>query len=176
MNHRPFEEWLLNDKHLTPTDKSDLDAHLRTCNHCSALAETGLALRSARAVAPATGFVIRFQQRLAVEKIAERRRKLRGLIALILAGVGMIVWVLAPYLFAILSSPVEWLTATIGYFLFVVTSLQAFKEALVVLARILPNFVPPYVWMVIISALSGLGLLWLVSIWRFAHTPQGVSV
>ncbi len=30
MNHRPFEDWLLNNQPLTPTEKRDLDSHLRT--------------------------------------------------------------------------------------------------------------------------------------------------
>ncbi len=176
MNHQPFEEWLLNDKHLIATEKRELDAHLRTCTHCVALAETGLALRSAHVVAPAAGFAMRFQQRLAVQKIAERRRKLWGLIVLILAGAGLLGWFAAPYLYAVITSPVEWLTMIIGYFLFVITSLQAFAEVFSVLARVAPNFIPPYVWMVILSAFAGLGLLWAISIWRFARVPRGVSV
>ena len=76
MNHQPFEEWLLNDKNLNPAEKRELDLHLRTCSHCTALTETSLVLRSASVVAPATGFTLRFQQRLAAQKIAERRRRL----------------------------------------------------------------------------------------------------
>jgi hypothetical protein len=44
-----------------------------------------------------------------------------------------------------------------------------------VLARVIPEIIPPYVWMIGISALAGLGLLWIVSIWRFSHKPQGVT-
>jgi hypothetical protein len=176
MNHQPFEEWLLNDKVLNPADKRELDAHLRTCKHCTALTETGFALRSARVAAPAAGFALRFQQRLAVHKVAERRRKLLGLIVLVLTGAGLVGWLTAPYIYAVTASPVEWITAVIGYFLFVFTSLQAFSEAIMVLARIVPNFIPPYAWMVIVSAVAGLGLLWAISIWRFARAPQGVSV
>ena len=72
MNHQPFEEWLLNDKNLTPSETRELDLHLRTCVHCTALSATGLALRSANMIAPAAGFTLRFQQRLAAQKIAER--------------------------------------------------------------------------------------------------------
>ena len=176
MNHRPFEEWLLNDKHLTSTEKSELDTHLRSCTHCTTLAETGLALRSARVIAPAAGFTLRFQQRLAAQKIVDRRRKLWGLVVLILTGAGLLGWIVAPYLYAVITSPVEWLTAAIGYFLFAVTSLHAYTEAFTVLLRIVPNFIPPYVWMVVFSGLAGFGLLWVISIWRFARTPQGVSV
>jgi anti-sigma factor RsiW len=176
MNHRHFEEWLLNDTRLTPTEKREIDVHVRACAHCAALAETGLALRSARVAAPAAGFVKRFQERLAVQKIAERRRKLWGLFVLTLAGAGLVGWVAAPFIFAVISSPVEWLTAAIGYFLFLATSLQAFGDVVRVLARVVPDFIPLYVWMVLFSALAGLGLLWTMSIWRFTRVPRGVSV
>jgi hypothetical protein len=176
MNHQPFEEWLLNDKHLNPTEKRELDAHLRECKQCTALTETGFALRSARVVAPAAGFALRFEARLAAHRIAERRRKLWGLIVLVLTSVGLIGWLAVPYISAITASPVEWITAVVGYVLFVFMSLQAFGEAFLVLARIVPGFIPPYAWMVITSAMAGFGLLWAISIWRFARVPRGVSV
>lgn len=176
MNHQPFETWLLEDKHLSKVEKHELDSHLRTCKPCSALAETGLALRSAKVISPAAGFTVRFQQRLAAQKVAERRRRFWGLIVLIVGGLGLLSWAVAPYVYAFISAPVEWLTAAVGYFLFLFTSAQAFSEILKVLARILPSFIPPYVWMVMLSALAGLGLLWIVSIWRFARKPQGATV
>jgi len=175
MNHQPFEEWLLLDKNLTPAETRELDLHLRTCAHCTALSATGLALRSAPVVAPAAGFTLRFQQRLAAQKIAERRRKLWGLIVLLVSGAGLIGWLTAPYLFAFLNAPVQWVRAAIGYFLFVVTSLQALTEVMAVLLRMMTDFIPPYIWMVLLSALAGLGLLWTVSIWQFSRTPQGVT-
>jgi hypothetical protein len=175
MNHRPFEEWLLNDKNLNPAEKRELDLHLRTCTRCTSLAETGLALRSTPVAAPAAGFTLRFQQRLAAQKVAERRRKLWGMIILLVSGVGLAAWILSPLLFAIAGAPVEWVTAAIGYFLFILTSMQALTEVVTVLLRMASGFIPPYVWMVFASALAGLGLLWTISIWHFSRTPQGVS-
>jgi hypothetical protein len=175
MNHQPFEEWLLNDKNLTSAETRELDLHLRICTHCTALSATGLALRSAPVAAPAAGFALRFQQRLAAQKIAERRRKLWGMIVLLVSGAGLLGWLIAPYLFIFTTAPVEWVTAGIGYFLFVVTSLQALTEVLTVLLRMATDFIPPYAWMVLISALAGIGLLWTISIWHFSRTPQGVS-
>ena len=175
MNHQPFEKWLLNDKNLTSAEKRELDLHLRTCAHCTSLSATGLALRSAIVVKPAPGFVIRFGHRLIAQKIADRRRRLWGVMVLILGGAGLLGWFAVPYLYAVITSPVEWITATIGYFLFVVTSLQAFTEAMTVLLRILPDFIPPYIWMMLVSALASFGLLWIISIWRFSRKPQGVS-
>ncbi|MEN9563582.1 MAG: hypothetical protein RIR73_1826 [Chloroflexota bacterium] len=174
MNHQPFETWLLDDKVLTLTEKRELDSHLRECRTCTALAETGFALRVARVTSPAPGFALRFQQKLAAQKLAEQRRHLWGLIILIISGVGLLGWLLAPVLTAIAKSPVEWLISAAGIFLFVFTSLQAFGEVITVMLRMLPDFLPPYMWMVILSGLAGVGLLWAVSIWRLARRPQGV--
>lgn len=175
MNHQPFESWLLDDKYLSAAEKRELDSHLRDCRACTALAETGLALRSAKVTSPAAGFTLRFQQRLAAQKIAERRRKLWGLIVLVVSGLGLLSWFAAPFVYAFIAAPVEWLTAAVGYFLFMFTSMQAFSEIIRVLSRMVPNFIPPYAWMVLISSLAGLGLIWIVSIWRFARKPQGVT-
>jgi len=175
MNHQPFEEWLLNDKNLTSTEKRELDLHMRTCIHCTALSATGLALRSANVVPPAAGFILRFQQRLAAQKIMERRHKLWGMMVLIVGGASLLSWVAAPYVYAFFSSPVQWITTAISYFLFIFTSLQALTQVMTVLARILPDFLSPYIWMVIISALAGFSLLWTISIWRLSRSPQGVS-
>ena len=176
MNHQPFEEWLLVDKKLTLAEKRELDLHLRACPYCTALSATGLALRSASVAAPAPGFSMRFQQRLAAHKIAERRRKLWGTFVLVLGGLGLLGWFGAPLLSTFFASPGEWIMVTVGYFLFIITSLQAMAGVVTVLLRIAPDFIPPYLWMVLVSALAGFGLLWIISIWRFSNrAPQGVS-
>ncbi len=175
MNHQPFEDWLLNEKNLTAAERREMDVHLRTCRHCMALSSTGLALRSANVIPPAPGFTLRFQKRLAAQKIAERRRRLWGSIILIISGAGLAGWFTAPYLMAFANAPVQWVTTGIGYFLFIVSALHAFTEIMGVLLRIAPDFIPPYVWMVVISSFAGLCLLWAISIWRFSRTPQGVS-
>jgi hypothetical protein len=172
MNHRPFEDWLLNDQPLTPTEKRDLDAHIHTCKYCAALAETGLELRSVRMVSPMPGFTARFQMRLATQRMADRRRRLWGLIVLLVGGFGLLLWLTAPYLLAFLAAPGEWITMAIGTLLFMFTSVQTLGEVALVLFRVAPGFIPPYIWMVIASALAGIGLLWTISIWRLGRFPQ----
>ncbi|HNA88034.1 MAG TPA: hypothetical protein PK414_05130 [Anaerolineales bacterium] len=174
MNHQPFETWLLDDKHLTTTEKRELDAHLRECRTCSALAETGLVLRSTRVAAPRPGFALRFQHRLAEQKALERRRRTWGLFLLVSIGVGAFSWFVAPYVIKLATSPFQWFISITGYFLYALTSLKAIGEILTVLARVVPDLLPPYAWMVLISAFAGMGLLWMVSIWRFARRAQGV--
>ncbi len=169
MNHQPFEEWLIQNKKLKEEEKRELDLHLRNCPRCAALAETGLALRAARMASPRAGFVTRFETRLAAKKAAERRQRLWGLILLLISGVGFFAWLAAPYLQMLLSAPAQWFTTFIGFLLFAVTSFFAFLQAALTLLNVIPNLIPPYLWMVFASALAGMGLLWTVSIWQLSR-------
>ena len=176
MNHQPFEDWLLNDKLIDPKQKLDLDAHLRVCSYCSAVAETGRALRSVKMVSPSAGFTVRLQTRLAAQKLADRRRRLWGAILFTLGGLAMLMWLLGPYLASFFASPATWITSLIGWGVFLITTLQAIAEAGSVMLRVISGLLSPFAWMVVVSAFAGIGLLWSVSIWRFAHrgVPRGV--
>jgi hypothetical protein len=74
---------------------------------------------------------------------------------------------------SIFASPAEWITFVIGYFLFVATSIQVLTEAVMVILNIAPVVIPAYVWMILLSTMAGLGLLWSVSIWRLTRYTQG---
>ena len=175
MNHRPFEDWLLDDQLLDRTKKRELDTHLRTCDTCSAIAESNLALRSARIVAPAPGFTARWQERLVVARRAQRRRTLLGTLFFSLGGMLLVAFLAGPTLVSLIGSPAEWISMAVRTLLFFYTSIMAVLEASSVIFRVLPGFVPPFLWLVLLSTLSGLGLLWSVSIWRLMRRPQGVQ-
>ncbi len=176
MNHQPFEDWLLTEKLISPRQKLELDAHLRICSYCSSLAETGRALRTVKIVSPAAGFSARFQQRLALQRAAERRRRRWGAILFTFGGLAMLLWAAGPYLASFVASPASWIAALIEWGVFLITTLQALGQAGSVLVRMLPSFLSPFIVMVLFSGLAGVGLLWSVSIWRFAQrgVPPGV--
>lgn len=174
MNHQPFEEWLLNNPPLTAEQKRQLDSHMRNCPHCSSLARTEKVLRTVRLASPAPGFVTRFQNRLAAQKVADRRRRWIGSILFIFGGLAILSVVGLPYLASFVASPAQWITALVQWGVFLLTTLQATAEAGVVILDVIGDFLPPFAWMVVISALGGLSLLWSVSIWRFVRAPQGV--
>ena len=175
MNHRPFEDWLLDDQLLDPAQKRELDVHLRTCDTCSAIAESNLALRSARVVRPAPGFTARFQERLVLARRAQRRRTLLGTLFFSLGGMLLLALLAGPTLVSLLGSPAEWISAMVRALLFIYTTVMAVLEAGSVIFRVLPGFMPPFVYLVLLSTMSGLGLLWSVSIWRLMRRPQGVQ-
>ena len=175
MNHRPFEDWLLNDMPISPEQKRELDTHLRTCTYCVALIETGKALSSVKMVSPAVGFTSRFQTRLAARKVADRHRRFWGTILFVAGGLGILMWVAGPYLASFFASPATWIFALVGWGIFLITTLQAMAQAGSVLLDVVPGFLSPFAWMVLLSALAGISLLWSVSIWRFAQrgVPRG---
>ena len=176
MKHQPFEDWLLNDKPITSEQKRELDSHLRTCAYCTALAETGMALNSVKRVSPAAGFASRFQVRLAARKIADRRRKFRGAILFMFGGLVLLLLLVSPYLATFFASPAAWISTLVEWGVFLITTLEALTQAGSVLLHVIPRFMPPFMWMVLLSATAGISLLWSVSIWRFAQRgmPQGV--
>lgn len=174
MKHQPFEEWLLNETPLSHAQKRELDLHVRSCAYCSALLETEKVLRSVKMVAPAEGFTARFQARLAERRLADRRRRVWGSILFLLGGLLFLLWLAAPSLFAFIASPQVWIAGLVEWGIFIITTVQAMTQAGSVLLRVIPDFVPPFVWLILLSAFAGISLIWSVSIWRFTRVPQGV--
>ncbi|HUG33495.1 MAG TPA: hypothetical protein VMJ90_01905 [Anaerolineales bacterium] len=174
MNHQPFEEWLLNDMPLTAEQKRQLDSHVRNCTYCAALARTEKVLHAARLASPAPGFVTRFQARLAAKIAADRRRLWIGSIVFTMSGLAFLALIGMPYLASFVASPAQWITVLVEWGVFLLTTLLATAQAGAVILDVIGDFLPPFAWMVLISALGGLSLLWSVSIWRFVRMPQGV--
>jgi len=175
MKHQPFEDWLLNDKLITSEQKRELDSHLRTCAFCSALAETSMALNTVKVVSPRAGFTNRFQVRLAERKLADRRRRFWGAILFTFGGLALLAWLTSPYLVTFFSSPATWISTLVEWGVYLITTLQAMAQAGSVLLDVIPGFLSPFMWMILLSTIAGISLLWSVSIWRFAQrrVPQG---
>lgn len=176
MNHQPFEEWLLNNIPINAEQKRELEAHARTCAYCAALMKTDKVLRDARMASPASGFVARFETRLAAQKATDRRRRLIGFILFGAVGSALLLWLALPYLSGFASSPTNWLVSLVEWGVFLVTTLLASLQAGAVILSVLSGFLSPFAWMVMLSGAAGVSLLWSISIWRFARrgVPQGV--
>jgi hypothetical protein len=164
MNHRPFEDWMLEDQAMTAEQKRELQAHLRTCTQCAALAEVNLALGSARVATPAEGFSVKFQLRLAAQRQAQRKRNFWGFLILVISVMTVLMWLAWPILKVVLYSPVAFLSSWLSRLLSLWFWLQALGQAGSVLLRVIPTFVPPYAWALIAFALAGWSLLWVLSI------------
>jgi len=175
MNHRPFEDWLLNDMPITPEQKRELDSHVRDCPYCTALVETGMALKIVKKASPPAGFTTRFEARLAVRKATERRRRYLGAILFTAGGFALLIWIAAPLLLSFFSAPATWISVVVNWVVFLITTLQALGQAGSVLIKVIPDFISPIAWMILFSAVAGFSLLWAISIWRFVRVPQNAG-
>jgi hypothetical protein len=174
MDHRPFEDWLLEDKVLAPDEKRQMDLHLKECSPCTTLAEVGLALKSVRTAEPAAGFTDRFQVRLAARKIAIRRRNFWGYAILAASILGALIWLAWPLLRSLVQSPVEALASWFASLLSSWAAFQAMLHAGMALFKVVPSFVPAYLWIVLLLAAGGWSLLWVFSLVKFTKIPRGV--
>jgi hypothetical protein len=147
---------------------------LQECEHCAALVEVNLALRSVKMAAPAPGFANRFRVRREAQRLRERRNRLVGVTVLSFSGIGLAAWFVAPFLLTFLGSPAEWIAAGVNFLLTLVAMLEAIGNLGSILVRVLPGFIPPFAWLVVLSMVSGLGLLWTMSIWRLTRFSRGV--
>jgi hypothetical protein len=64
----------------------------------------------------------------------------------------------------------SWITSLVAFW----TSLQAIFRAGMVLFKVVPGFVPGYIWAVILFAAGAWSLVWVVSLMKFTKYPQGV--
>ncbi len=173
MNHRPFEDWLLDDQPLTPQQARELQAHVRDCTSCAAIAESNMALHATRLAGPAAGFTDRFRVRLEKRRREQRWRQVIGTVVLVLGGLGLVYWLAGPFILGAFNSPASLLTIGVGYLLFILTSLQVLGEATAIMLRVLPPFISPVGWLALTAVTAGLGFLWTISIRRVARAPQG---
>lgn len=163
MDHRPYENWLLNDERLSPVQERDLNIHLRSCPQCAALQRANLALRAAPVVGPSPGFALRFQARQQAVRAAQRQRSVFGLFFLGLAGVGILMYILAPLLIATSFDPTQVLMAWVSLLNYSVASMQALGMALVVITRVLIAATPASAWVMAFALWAAVGALWVVS-------------
>jgi hypothetical protein len=173
MDHRPFEGWLLNNQTLSADEKRQLNAHLQDCSSCTALAEVNLALKSVKMVAPTAGFTDRFQVRLAARRQTLRRRNFWGFLLLTLSVLSVLTLITWPLVVSLRQSPVDLLASWLGSLLSSWTALDAMVHAGLVLFRIVPGFIPAYIWTISLFAACGWSLLWVFSLKKFTKFPQG---
>ena len=175
MDHRPFEDWLLDNQPLTIEQKRQLNVHLQGCTSCTALAEVNLALKSARLAEPTSRFVDRFQVRLEAKKKALRIRNIWGFVILALSVGGLFTWVFWPVFQDLVQSPINLLVAWMASLVSFWAALQGILQAGMVLFKVVPGFVPSYIWAVILFGAGAWSLVWVASLIKFTKYPQGVK-
>lgn len=80
MSHQPYENWLLSDENLNEEQEKTLQAHLDECHQCQMISHSWTQVENlmmtSQAPEPATGFNLRFQQRLELDRQQRQQRKM----------------------------------------------------------------------------------------------------
>jgi hypothetical protein len=173
MNHRPFEDWLLEDEPLSAQEERDLQIHLRTCESCSAIADSNLALRSARLMSAPDGFAERFKGRLAAWRARQKLYQLLGTLVLVIGGLAALYVVAGAIIQDLLDSPAALITSAAAYFVFFVSSAHVIREIGGILVSALQGFMPPAGWLLMAMLGGGMGVIWVRSMRRLARAPEG---
>ena len=175
MNHQPFETWLLEDESLTMQQDRDLQSHLRTCTSCAAIADSNLALHSARLIEPLKGFSDRFQTRLADWRKRQIRRQALGTVVLVLAGVVALYGLAGPAMMDAARSPAAWFAHATSIAVSALTLGSVLSQVAGILVRILPGLIPPGGWLAMFAVGSTAVLIWSILMRRLARVPRGAS-
>jgi hypothetical protein len=172
MNHRPFEDWLLDNQPLTPAQKQELKNHLKTCASCTALTEVDLALKSTSRVAPRAGFTERFQLRLVAERKKHHTRQLwgfglLGLIILLSAGV-----VIFEFYTTWEDSPVQILLAGMSWLVTMFSSVRTYGSIGFILLKVIARIIPLSLWLVAAGGGFMVIFVWATSLWKLSYASN----
>ena len=173
MDHRYFENYLLNDTPVPREEYSAFQAHLQICQTCTALAELNRSLKHVVMAAPAPGFATRFQVRLAAQRKAQRRRYLFGILILLFSGTAIGLWVALPIISSVLFSPTALLTSWAQTLSSAILLIETIVDAANVIGRVAVGFIPAETFALAFGAFSLLSLGWMISIQK-AMLPQSV--
>lgn len=172
MKHLPYETWLLSEEMLSPEQARALEAHLQSCARCRELTGAWSAVRQLFAndgpARPAAGFARRWRERLASERIQERRLRERRQSLRFLglsAGVAaLLLLMMAIQLLATVETPTQLLIGWLSQVTSFLSFANAVQEVSFTLLAVLLGAVPP-LWLATMGAALGLlCLLWIVSL------------
>ena len=159
MEHQPFKDWLLNDKHLAPEEQRNLNHHITVCGDCASLARANLMLRAAPVARPTGGFALRFQKRLEAERKIQRKRAVIGSVLLALVSAGLIFWLITPFLPYLSLSPAQIFVHWVSALVYLGASAQALGIVGEVILRFVLNSMPPFLWLLLLVGTVGLSAL-----------------
>jgi len=169
MNHQPFENWILDEYPGSPSEKEQLEQHIKECAHCAHLNRTWHEARHQLLIngvkkAP-VNFSAHWPQRLALFKQMKQRKQARTLLASFIGGAFMVLIALG----ALLVPNISVISMLVGVTSSVVRFIETMKELWTLLQSLIK--VAPTTLLIVSGALVAgwitlAVLAWGASIWR----------
>ena len=181
MIHQPFETWILTEEPLTAEQAHSLHTHLEACEACrrlsSASANVDQLLRNIPPMRPASGFTARWQARQAEQSLkAYRQRQHRQswwFFTLNTFGAVFLLVLLAAQLNFAIVSPTTLLLSGVRLATSWLSFANAVQEILTTFLSVIVRIVPPLWWVVVVTGISFLSLIWIFSL-RILLLPRRI--
>lgn len=168
MSHQPFETWIFAGEPLGRDEQQALHTHLDGCGQCRALADAWQQVQPlmlhAQPVAPAPGFSLRFEARLARERRQIELRQSWFIFLLSLTGAAIFLTLLVGLVVLSFESPVDWFLAVMTRLATLLTYAGAMQD----IAASLTNAVPVVWWLAGLSLFALLSSVWIFSLQRLS--------
>ena len=171
MKHPQFEALLFDMDHLGREERIALEAHLRECERCNAVATSWSDLegkmRSVSQMEPATGFTERFRERLVVYKRRKQERLTLAVILAILVSLIIVTGFFGAELLTFVPSAISFLLKSINGLVRLGGLLSIVGDFALVLIEGITQSLPAGLLLAISVAASGLALISVFSIYQF---------
>ena len=171
MKHPQFEALLFDIDNLGHEERIALEAHLRECEYCNALATSWSDLegemRAVPQMEPAAGFTERFRERLVVYKRRKQERLTLAVILTILISLIIVTGFFGAELLTFVPSAISFLLKAINGLVLLGGLLTILGDFALVLLEGITQSLPAGLLLAIAAATSGLAVIWMFSIYRF---------
>jgi hypothetical protein len=178
-NHLPFEDWLFSDEPLDPQQNRALQGHLEGCLTCRekdlAWHEVETRLKAAPVLSPAPGFTMRWQARLAAERLRKERRQTLNILLFSLGGAGLLLFILAWLVLPALRSPEPLFWASVYRLFSLFTLANLARDSFFSFIQSITGVVPLTLWILFAGLVSELAVLWIVTL-RLLTKPRRVTL
>jgi len=180
MKHQLYEGWIMARDELTPHQRRDLEAHLKECAECEALAEKNMMLDRLMASLPMTepisGFTQRWKIRLMEKRMKGHRRQTSMIMVILSLGAIAVLLPLLLQTILLMISPEEFLFDLADVLINWLSFLSTIGEVVLSFVKTLFSTIPMMGWLaivIVIAALfTGLAILWGYSLQRLGYLPN----
>jgi anti-sigma factor RsiW len=177
--HLRFEDWLLSQEPLSRADAQALQEHLQSCSTCSQLAEAWRGveteLQRAALAVPKPGFSQRWQARWEEEILRKKRRQTLYILFFSIGGALSLLLLLGVLFWPVLRAPLPFLLTIVYQLTGTFYAMNASASLIFELLRTVLAVIPVSLWVGIIVAVSGLAVVWIVSMKKLTSTWRVIS-
>jgi hypothetical protein len=175
MNHEPYLTWLLSDDPIPSENLKELNDHLQSCPNCRLIRDSWIDvedfIRSIPSIDPEPGFVYRWHDHLAIDRLEEQvfRHRWQSLITLVgIANVLVILSIaLGLGLVSIYDTPAQLILIWTSRLTSLISFVNTAQELGITLLNSILTLIPNEVWMAYAAFLGVIGLFWIITIRKY---------